>query len=274
MKTTLVLLIAIFSLNAQAFEKYYPLEALNKFQDPSISAPELKETIFQVLNQVHIITEDQHDQLSDVCPIKAKCLSQKDNVSYKTARIILFGELHLKKENNQYFLNEVYCNNKIGASAGVGPGKIPNPDAVNCEHTWPQSKFTSQFPAGLQKSDLHHLYPSDMRANSTRSNYPFAEVDGRVVNSNCLDSKIGNAIGSNIKSFEPPLEHKGNVARAIFYFSVRYNMALSSTEKDYLVEWNKIDPVDEEERIRNQKIMDFQGNRNPFIDYPELIERI
>jgi endonuclease I len=41
-----------------------------------------------------------------------------------------------------------------------------------------------------------------------------------------------------------------------------------------LRKWHKDDPVDDEERDRNEKIMKLQGNRNPFIDYPELVDKI
>jgi hypothetical protein len=37
------------------------------------------------------------------------------------------------------------------------------------------------------------------------------------------------------------------------------------------IKWHEEDPVDEFEIQRNQVIYAYQRNRNPFIDYPELV---
>ena len=41
-----------------------------------------------------------------------------------------------------------------------------------------------------------------------------------------------------------------------------------------LLEWNKLDPVDEFETQRNNRIYEYQGNRNPFIDYSNIADII
>ena len=108
--------------------------------------------------------------------------------------------------------------------------------------------------------------------------------------------------------FEPRDEYKGDIARACFYMAARYNnlsgidtitqfepnleivnYATSNGEREIstaespvgmgilqdLLEWNKLDPVDEFEIHRNNLIFhNFQGNRNPFIDFPEWADYI
>ena len=38
-----------------------------------------------------------------------------------------------------------------------------------------------------------------------------------------------------------------------------------------LLQWHQQDPVDAAERLRNEVIQTYQGNRNPFIDHPEWV---
>jgi deoxyribonuclease-1 len=276
MKTVLTIGLYLLALDCFANITFYPNTTIEKFNSPDTTSQELLQEIFNLSEKIHIKHNDQNDTLDDLCPANAECTFQKKDATYEQARKLMFGQLFLETSSNgKYLLKEVYCNITVDESAGIGPNKIPNPKYINCEHTWPQSKFSKNFSAELQKSDLHHLFPSDMKANSTRNNYPFADVLGKITHANCLDSKIGNAISSpNVRSFEPPIEHKGNVARAIYYFSTRYKMNIDSTQARYLKIWNEEDPVDEAERERNNKIMQLQGNRNPFIDYPELINRL
>lgn len=194
-------------------------------------------------------------------------------LGYSRAKQYLFGELHLEKNNSGYYVKDLYC--EINYTKGVGPGNVPDQNQLNCEHTWPQSKFTGAFPTELQKSDLHHLFPTDSKANSVRGNFEFAEVTENRNLSNCSASRSGPSVISGGNTyFEPPLTHKGNVARALFYFSVRYKIAISDVQEEFLRRWNDLDPVDDAERSRNDAISKLQGNRNPFIDHPEYVNQI
>ncbi|MBY0413814.1 MAG: endonuclease [Bdellovibrionales bacterium] len=194
-------------------------------------------------------------------------------VGYNPAKKFLFGQLHLEKNNTGYYVKDLYCD--IEYTKGVGPGSLPDQNQLNCEHTWPQSKFSKGFPNEFQKSDLHHLFPTDSKANSTRGNFPFAEVVDNENLKNCASSKSGASTTSGGHTFfEPPQSHKGNVARALFYFSVRYKMPIDAAQEEFLKKWHHLDPVDAEEMARNTAIEKLQGNRNPFIDHPEYVDAI
>ena len=200
------------------------------------------------------------------------------SLGYFQARKVMFGIIDLKEENQHQYVEDVYCQNRYGKEAGVAPFRVPNNSVLNCEHSWPQSKFTTRFPENLQKSDLHHLYPSNTKANQIRGNHPFGDViiDSRGVDI-CEPSHIGKSerVNSNDSlSFEPPDRIKGNIARSLFYFSVRYQAEIDPVQEHYLRLWNEIDPIDGEEVERNNQIANYQGNRNPFIDFPEMISEI
>lgn len=223
------------------------------------------------------VTQDQ-SPLADALKLELhKRVSQNHSINfdYKKAREILFGELDLKSNSSGYYLVDRYCNIVFTASDGVGPGKIPNSSVLNCEHTWPQSKFSPNFPKDTQKNDLHHLYAVYSRANSSRGNIPFGEVVGNYVSSECKDSYRGEMIGNEgERAFEPPKEHRGNVARALFYFSTRYLLEIDDKQEYYLRKWHHDDPVDQEEIERNEKIYRIQFNKNPFIENPNLVDSI
>ncbi len=190
-------------------------------------------------------------------------------LGYKTAKVKLLGHMAIQQDQNRYFVTDVYCEVDY-ASPGIG--KTPNNSIINVEHTWPQSKFGGS-ERSTQKSDLHHLYPSDSQLNSIRGNNPFGEVTQETQTTKCPLSHIGND-DSGSRVFEPPQNHKGNVARALFYFSVRYHMPIAESEEKVLKEWHSLDPVDDEEALRNDQVESYQGNRNPFIDSPDLVDLI
>ena len=145
---------------------------------------------------------------------------------------------------------------------------------INAEHIWPQGYFDRKLP---MVADLHHLAPTFVTPNGRRGNLKFAKVASFVYRTSA-GSKLGK------EGFEPADAVKGNVARAVMYFIVRYHDKSIRQGMDYnsfwtknvpmLMEWNRQDPPDAAERRRNDLVEDFQGNRNPFIDNPELAERI
>ena len=130
------------------------------------------------------------------------------------------------------------------------------PQTFNTEHIFPQSKYSK----GDAKGDLHHLKACDSKLNSSRGNIPFTNGSGKA-------GRINSA-------WYPGDEWKGDVARMIMYINLRYNDKIDNKIViggiETLLKWNDEDPVSDLERQRNNVIEQAQGNRNPFIDFPQL----
>lgn len=149
-------------------------------------------------------------------------------------------------------------------------------DGWNREHLWPQSRGVRPSP---MKSDLHALRPTDASINQSRGNLNF-DVGG---------NPQGEAPNTrrDADSFEPRDEIKGDVARAMFYMDLRYEgtggepdlrLLDESTPSGgqtlgdlcTLLDWHLSDPVDANEQALNDGIESVQGNRNVFVDRPDL----
>lgn len=276
LKTLLFVAFVTWSNLASADSTYYPAEFIQKISSKVVKDESLKIELNNLLTSNHQRdSKGGRDTLG--CPQAgvSNCYAQR-SLGYDGARKVLFGKLHLEQNGNQYFIKDVYCHKIFSGGANVRPGAIPNNNQINCEHTWPQSKFSNAYPKDVQKADLHHLYPTDSKANSVRGNFDFADISNENgVLEDCSASKSGSSNqGRGDTLFEPPTEHKGNVARALFYFSVRYKISIPRDEEEVLRRWHLLDPVDDAEMERNEQIYYAQGNRNPFIDFPELANYI
>ncbi len=157
------------------------------------------------------------------------------------------------------------------------------------EHVWPQSLggFTTSTGVG---TDIHNLKPAAPSLNSLRSNleYDYLGTSGSSVSYN--GSATGCRYDGSLGVFEPRNDIKGDLARIILYMDLRYEgmggepdlsvqenlnsggttFAVLST----LLQWHQNDPVDAFETNRNNVIYNYQGNRNPFVDHPELAEHL
>lgn len=135
----------------------------------------------------------------------------------------------------------------------------------NREHTVPASYMRA---VGRPEDDLHNLRAAKVSTNSTRSNYGFTDSTGgwQLIN----------------RRFWPGDEHKGDVARIVFYIATRNGIPFESTvgnvgpigDLSMFLRWHEEDPVNEFEIERNNRIYGIQSNRNPFIDYPEFANRL
>ena len=162
---------------------------------------------------------------------------------------------------------------------------------MHIEHSFPKS-WWGAYPNGAYK-DLFHLYPADASANESKNNLPLGEVTGTPGFNNGVTKvgKNGFETAYTDNCFEPADEFKGDFARSYFYIaSVYENLAplmqspMTYTNNTYpffkpwaidlLLKWSKQDPVSPKEITRNETIYGLQGNRNPFIDYPDLADYI
>lgn len=163
--------------------------------------------------------------------------------------------------------------------SGVGEGY-----GYTREHTWPKSWFGGTVSP--MYTDLFALYPCDARVNGMRGNDPYGEVNNPTWTSMNGSTKGPNSYpGFDGTVFEPIDAYKGDLARTYFYMSSRYytedvgwpgsgavdGSTLSLWTQTMMLEWSVDDPVSQKEIARNNAIFAIQGNRNPFIDHPELI---
>jgi len=157
----------------------------------------------------------------------------------------------------------------------------------NREHVWPKSKA---FPRRDQwaHTDAHHIAAEMSRCNSLRGNLDLGE--GGQAHPEC-NSRRGRGAGA---TWEPSDAAKGQVARMLFYVAVRYegdsladktpNLELvQRATRDgepnlgnlcVLLRWSQQFPVTTKERARHDVILQRQGNRNPFVEQPQLAQRI
>lgn len=179
------------------------------------------------------------------------------NLGYNVARDRMYGQI----DNHHGLVTCVYT----GRSALFNTRAGANSNSINTEHTWPQSFYNQREP---ERADLHHLFPTDVNANSKRANYPFARV------TNSTWSEGGSKLGNNL--FEPRDEHKGMLSRSMLYFIVRYGNAGNfwGNQESIFRQWSDLYSPDSLEIRRNDEVFKYQKNRNPFIDCPEFISRI
>lgn len=211
--------------------------------------------------------------------------------------------------NNTTFLLDIYSEIPSGpdsyeyTSSQLGGGSAEG-SGYNREHMMPQSTFYSNYP---MYSDLFYVIPTDAKINQLRSNYPYgisSTVPANILATFTNSSKIGRSAIPNLPYtgyvYEPIDEFKGDVARSILYFSVRYEGKLGTfkytanvnpasdtnpldgTEERafepayiaMLLQWHQQDPVSQREIDRNNTVYGIQKNRNPFIDNPSWVTAI
>ena len=161
--------------------------------------------------------------------------------------------------------------------------------SLNIEHCLPKSWWGGTVNEAYK--DLYNLNPSDQRANSQKSNYAPGHVKkGDKFNNGSFKMDAAKSSGYGYICWEPAEEYRGDFARTYFYMATAYEylewtaypqyishgsyLMFSDSIQKVLLDWHRADPVSDKERCRADVISDIQGNRNPYIDYPELVEFI
>lgn len=240
-------------LRAQVPEGYYDSVA-------GLSGGELKQTLHQIIRRDHRFNLPTHTVLpySNV-PAALRVIWQDP-------------------ENSAHILR-IYSSSSVAAFD-------PSWDR---EHLWPRSRGVGQ--EGADFSDLFHVVPADVSVNARRGSRYFDLSDPADPFYLIPAHPTAPQASMDGDSWQPPPDQRGDIARAMFYMEVRYNGSDPATTDLQLVSfpptgdrmanlntlllWHAEDPPDEIERTRNSLIYaNYQGNRNPFVDRPELVEAI
>ncbi len=158
---------------------------------------------------------------------------------------------------------------------------------MNIEHSFPKSWWGGAKSQAYK--DLYNLMPCESRINSTKSNYPM----GTVVNGDRGNgwTKVGKGNDGNWY-WEPANPWKGDFARGYMYMATTYQNYNWSGDKAHqilqqgayptlqpwayqlFIQWAKGDKPDSLEIKRNEDVYKIQGNRNPYVDFPNLMEYV
>ena len=157
---------------------------------------------------------------------------------------------------------------------------------MNIEHSFPKSWWGGT--SNNAYNDLYNLMPCEKDINMSKSNYGMGVVTTVKTDNGC--TKVGTG-RSGISLWEPADKWKGEFARGYMYMATAYqnftweSQALNSLQQgayptlqkwasDLYIEWAEGDPVDQMEIDRNQAVAGIQGNRNPFVDFPNLMHYV
>lgn len=215
-----------------------------------------------------------------------------------------WGVFYYSDRDENGLCMDMYCDDwkPLTSEGAVAAG-------CNTEHSFAKSWWGGAKNDAYK--DCYHLNPSNSQANSIRSNYPLGEVS--KVEKQAGTIKVGKmhhqTLNEDYYVFMPKDEYKGDFARAYFYMVTCYGKDLNgkydevctaykgwrTDNKDVgsryamqnnnylefqdweiavLLKWHRQDPVSEKEIKRQDAVSNFQHNRNPYIDYPDMVEYI
>ena len=235
------------------------------------------------------------------------------NSATKTITGYVYGKSTSSKGSNPY-IHALYVDRNVENQMTAWSNHDQTMWGINQEHIWAKSQGFNESGAGGARGDIMHLWAADGKTNNLHNDHTFGYVDKTKSYStpNGISYAQNNYLGVSKtfgtgKVFEPQDSDKGDIARALFYMAARYNNFDGDTNIDSdnpnlrltniteeksaytssttvvgeygvikdLLEWNKLDPVDEFELHRNNLCYNnYTNNRNPFIDFPEWADYI
>lgn len=246
---------------------------------------------------------DQGGMLRDealLAALRRDAESTMTSLGYNGARDAMYASGGVEDQGGR--IECVYTGRTVDTDGSRTPGGncalfdgSPTTCAFNTEHTVPRVVLRDRFGDGTPEydeaeGDIHHLFPTEELANTARANFDFGATDCAVVG-NCRfdeESHLGLPVGGSgptncpggvdpgedLCVMQVRAQRRGDVARAVFYMSMRYELDLSPGVETELRAWHAGDPPDDYERSRNELAEAVQGNRNPFVDTPGYVDQI
>lgn len=165
--------------------------------------------------------------------------------------------------------------------------KLPNANPLywDAERLYPMNRGYDTFSPAY--SDVHNLKPAKSTVLMLKGNLSFGLCDTVEYSDVCVAPatvETANDTATDAKIWTPPARFRGEIARALFYMDLRYEQlnlqdcgpfTNAMGYRSQMLEWHEMYPVAERElRRNNQACARWQGNRNPFIDYPELAQAL
>ncbi len=170
----------------------------------------------------------------------------------------------------------LYCGYKFAVSKKTASGLN-----IGIEHIYPTARMTKDAACDSRmqcresrnekfirmEADLHNMYPASQSVITHRYNFNYGLINGEDWRFEDCDLEWKSGV------IEPRQIARGNIARAMLYMHSQYKIPVDRKTLVLYKVWNKVDPPSKQELKRNNIIERLQGNRNPYIDKPTLIEK-
>lgn len=227
--------------------------------------------------------------------VKAAVKSHKQLVYMDLPNYWQYSDVYPETINGEKRWWEMYSDAVYMIGRYQSPKSSFSANKMQREHSVPKSwwKVGNDVEYTPAYTDMWNLYPSDGSANMAKSNYPLGIVQTADFDNGV--TKVGVPVygygGGSGNVFEPADEYKGDFARSFFYMACVYDdiswqsryswmfvkqsyPTLQPWAYEMLLQWARQDQVSQKEIVRNDAVEQAQGNRNPFVDFPELAEYI